>query len=189
MRGQLTSIFPALERTLDLGNIGPLILLTGYQVPAALRRTGAKRLETWLRNRKVRGAEDLAAAALEAAERQHTAVLGEKITARVIHTLAKEVMGLNAATPPPADLAAIVFHPETGLTRSDSSGYALRVPRGTPTEADPRVLSIAPALRGRFVGARSSAVCWAARLPGPLAEPSGSAGVRTVGAGRSSRWR
>ncbi|MFE7397529.1 transposase, partial [Streptomyces sp. NPDC057557] len=50
---------------------------------------------TWLRNRKVRGAEDLVAAALEAAERQHTAVLGEKITAQVIHTLAKEVMGLN----------------------------------------------------------------------------------------------
>ncbi|MFE3907823.1 transposase, partial [Streptomyces sp. NPDC059153] len=50
---------------------------------------------TWLRNRKVRGAEDLVAAALEAAERQHTVVLGEKITAQVIHTLAKEVMGLN----------------------------------------------------------------------------------------------
>jgi transposase len=95
LRGQLTGIFPALERALDLGNVGPLVLLTGYQTPAALRRTGAKRLETWLRNRKVRGPEALAEAALEAAERQHTAVPGEKITAQVIHTLAKEVMGLN----------------------------------------------------------------------------------------------
>ncbi|MEU5431706.1 IS110 family transposase [Streptomyces olivoreticuli] len=95
LRGQLTSIFPALERSLDLGNVGPLILLTGYQTPAALRRTGRKRLETWLRNRHVRSSEALAAAALEAAERQHTAVTGEKITAQVIHTLAKEVMGLN----------------------------------------------------------------------------------------------
>lgn len=95
LRGQLTSIFPALERTLDLGNVGPLILLTGYQTPAALRRTGRKRLETWLHNRKVRGAEALTEAALEAAERQHTAVPGEKITAQVIHTLAKEVMSLN----------------------------------------------------------------------------------------------
>ncbi|MFD5029781.1 IS110 family transposase [Streptomyces sp. NPDC058405] len=95
LRGQLTSILPALERTLDLGNVGPLILLTGYQTPAALRRTGAKRLETWPHNRKVRGAETLAEAALEAAEHQHTAVPGEKITAQVIHTLAKEVMGLN----------------------------------------------------------------------------------------------
>ncbi len=72
LRGQLTSIFPALERVLDLGNVGPLVLLTGFQTPAALRRTGRKRLETWLRNRKVRGAEALAEAALEAADRQHT---------------------------------------------------------------------------------------------------------------------
>lgn len=95
LRGQLTGVFPALERILDLGNVGPLVLLTGYQTPAALRRTGRKRLETWLRNRKVRSPEALAAAALEAAERQHTAVPGEKVTAQVIHTLAKEVMSLN----------------------------------------------------------------------------------------------
>ncbi|WP_329316823.1 IS110 family transposase (plasmid) [Streptomyces sp. NBC_01278] len=95
LRGQLTGIFPALERALDLGNNGPLILLSGYQTPAALRRTGRKRLETWLRNRKVRSPEALTEAAMEAAERQHTAVPGEKITAQVIHTLAKEVMDLN----------------------------------------------------------------------------------------------
>ncbi|WP_405712428.1 IS110 family transposase [Streptomyces xanthophaeus] len=95
LRGQLTSIFPALERVLDLGNVGPLVLLTGYQTPAGLRRTGRSRLETWLRNRKVRSAEALAEAALEAAGRQHTTVPGEKITAQVIHTLAKEVTGLN----------------------------------------------------------------------------------------------
>lgn len=82
LRGQLTSIFPALERAFDLGNAGPLILLTGYQTPAALRRTGRKRLETWLRNRKVRSADALSTAALEAADRQHTALPGEKIKAR-----------------------------------------------------------------------------------------------------------
>ncbi|MFI5922993.1 IS110 family transposase [Streptomyces anulatus] len=92
LRGQLTGIFPALERVLDLGIAGPL---SGYQTPAALRRTGRTRLETWLRNRKVRGADALAETALEAAGRQHTAVPGEKITAQVIHTLAKEVIGLN----------------------------------------------------------------------------------------------
>jgi transposase len=60
-----------------------------------LRRTGRRRLESWLRNRKVRGAEALAQAALEAADRQHTALPGERITAQVIHALAREVMGLN----------------------------------------------------------------------------------------------
>ncbi|MGW2573100.1 IS110 family transposase [Streptomyces sp. NPDC001537] len=95
LRGHLNGIFPGLERELDLGNVGPLVLLTGYQTPAAIRRTGVRRLATWLRNRKVRGAEQLAAAAVQAAENQHTAVPGEKITAQVVHSLAREVMALN----------------------------------------------------------------------------------------------
>ncbi len=95
LRSHLTGIFPGLERELDLGNVGPLVLLTGYQTPAAIRRTGVRRLATWLRNRKVRGAQQLAEAAVQAAEGQHTAVPGEKITAEVVHTLAREVMALN----------------------------------------------------------------------------------------------
>ncbi|MCM2424126.1 IS110 family transposase [Streptomyces sp. RKAG293] len=92
---QLTGIFPGLERVLDLTNTGPLVLLTGYQTPAALRRIGRKRLETWLRNRKVYRADQLAEEAVEAAERQHTSLPGERLTARMVHTLASEVMGLN----------------------------------------------------------------------------------------------
>ncbi|MEU6505339.1 IS110 family transposase [Streptomyces sp. NPDC046942] len=95
LRAQLTGIFPGLERTLDLTNTGPLTLLTGYQTPAAIRRLGAKRLETWLLNRKVRSANQLAEAAVEAAERQHTSLPGEKLTAQLVHTLAREVMALN----------------------------------------------------------------------------------------------
>ncbi|MFJ4428018.1 IS110 family RNA-guided transposase [Streptomyces bobili] len=95
LRSVLTSMFPALERAVELTNAGPLVLLTGYQTPAALRRIGLSRLTTWLRNRKVRGAENLAKAAVEAAERQHTAVAGEKVIAQMVHTLAREVMALN----------------------------------------------------------------------------------------------
>lgn len=95
LRSTLTSMFPALERTLELTNAGPLVLLTGYQTPAAIRRAGVSRLTTWLRNRKVRGAEALAAAAVQAADRQHTAVTGEKAIAAMVHTLAKEVIALN----------------------------------------------------------------------------------------------
>ncbi|WP_405961187.1 IS110 family transposase [Streptomyces sp. NBC_00024] len=95
LRGTLLSMFPALERALELTNAGPLVLLTGYQTPAALRRIGVSRLTTWLRNRKVRGAETLAKAAVEAAERQHTSVAGEKVIAKMVHTLAREVMALN----------------------------------------------------------------------------------------------
>ncbi|GAA1342338.1 hypothetical protein GCM10009647_086350 [Streptomyces sanglieri] len=49
---------------LDLGKVGPLILLTGYQTPSALRRTGRTRLEIWLRNRKVRSADVIAEVAV-----------------------------------------------------------------------------------------------------------------------------
>ncbi|MFG2797691.1 IS110 family RNA-guided transposase [Streptomyces pseudovenezuelae] len=95
LRAQLTGIFPGLERALDVTNAGPLILLTGYQTPATLRRIGRKRLEAWLRNRKVLRADQLAGAAVEAAERQHTSLPGENLTAQFVHTLAAEVMGLN----------------------------------------------------------------------------------------------
>ncbi|GAA3784139.1 hypothetical protein GCM10022206_24330 [Streptomyces chiangmaiensis] len=46
-------------------------------------------------NRKVYRPEALAAKAVEAAERQHTAVTGEKAIAKMVHTLAKEVMALT----------------------------------------------------------------------------------------------
>jgi transposase len=95
LRAQLTGIFPGLERTLDLTNTGPLMLLTGYQTPASLRRTGKKRLETWLRNRKVLRPDRLAETALEAAGRQHTSLPGEQLTAQMVRTLAAEVMALN----------------------------------------------------------------------------------------------
>jgi transposase len=95
LRSTLLSMFPALERALDLTNAGPLKLLAGYQTPAAIRRAGITRLAKWLANRKVRGARALAEAAVEAAERQHTAVPGEKTIAKLVHTLAEEVMALN----------------------------------------------------------------------------------------------
>jgi len=95
LRDLLVRIFPALERELDLTNRGPLVLLTGYQTPAALRRAGRARLETWLRSRKVRSAAQLTQSAVQAAERQHTMLPGEKITAHLVQKLAEEVMTLN----------------------------------------------------------------------------------------------
>jgi transposase len=95
LRAQLLEICPALERALDLTNQGPVLLLTGYQTPAALRRTGAARLETRLRNRKVRGAAALAQAAVAAAETQHMTLPGEKTAAAMVARLAKGVMALD----------------------------------------------------------------------------------------------
>jgi transposase len=46
LRAQLLEFFPALERALDLTEKGPVLLLTAYQTPAAIRRMGVRRLET-----------------------------------------------------------------------------------------------------------------------------------------------
>jgi len=95
LRELLTSIFPALERALDLTTAGPLTLLTGYQTPAAVRAAGPEALESWLRERKVRNAGKIAAAAAAAAARQHAVLPAEKLTAQLTAALAREVMNLN----------------------------------------------------------------------------------------------
>jgi transposase len=95
LRGLLTGLFPGLERALDVTNRGPLVLLGGYQTPAALRRLGREGLQAWLTARKVRGAEALAGMAWEAAQNQHSAVAGEQAKAQMVRALAEEVMALN----------------------------------------------------------------------------------------------
>lgn len=96
MRAQMLEYFPALERAFDYKTSkASLVLLTGYQTPAALRRVGKNRLATWLKNRKVRNSQLVAATAVHAAEAQHTAVAGEKLAAAVVAKLAREVMTLD----------------------------------------------------------------------------------------------
>lgn len=96
LRGLLTSIFPALDRALeDLTLAGPLLLLTGYQTPAAIRQAGTAGVEAWLRERKARNAGKLAALAAAAAARQQAVLPGEQLTAQIIATMAGEVMTLN----------------------------------------------------------------------------------------------
>ncbi|WP_151770151.1 IS110 family transposase [Streptomyces abyssomicinicus] len=96
LRAQLLEYFPTLERAFNYSaSKAALVLLTGYQTPAALRRTGQSRLITWLANRKVRNAPAVAATALEAAQAQHTVIPGEKTSAAMVRVLAAEVMALD----------------------------------------------------------------------------------------------
>lgn len=96
LRAQMLEYFPALERAFDYSTSkASLVLLTGYQTPAALRRIGRKRLAEWLKNRKVRNHKVVAATAIEAAEAQHAAVPGEKPAAAVVAKLAREVTAFD----------------------------------------------------------------------------------------------
>lgn len=73
-----------------------MILLTGYQTPAALRRIGTARLEAWLRNRHARKASSVEATAVTAVNTQHTRVPGEQLAADLVTRLAQEVIDLDA---------------------------------------------------------------------------------------------
>ena len=72
LRDVLLSLFPALERALDLNAKGALILVRHYQSPSAIRRVGHRRLATFLKNRSVKGAEDIAQKAITAAKAQRS---------------------------------------------------------------------------------------------------------------------
>ena len=95
LREALVSLFPALERALDLNSKGPLTLLTRYQTPDQLRRAGHKRLATYLRNRGVKGSDKVANKALEAAKAQSVTLPAQDVAASIVAELAKDVLGLK----------------------------------------------------------------------------------------------
>ncbi len=96
LRDVLTGVFPALERAFDYSaHKGALVLLTGCQTPAAIRRRGRARLTAWLANRGVRGADAVAATALEAAQAQRTVLPGEDVAAAIVADLAAQILALD----------------------------------------------------------------------------------------------
>lgn len=92
LRETLLSLFPALERALDLNRSGPLTLLTHYHRPAQIRRAGRNRIATYLRNRGVKGYDALAQKALTAAEAQSVTLPAEDLAAGIVAELAGEVL-------------------------------------------------------------------------------------------------
>ena len=95
LREALLSLFPALERALDLNSKGPLILLTHYQTPVQLRRAGHKRIAAYLRNRGVKGSANVAHKALNAAGSQSVTLPAQDVASRIVAELAAEVLFLN----------------------------------------------------------------------------------------------
>ena len=117
----LASIFPGLERGLDLTTKGPLVLLSKFVTPAELRTAGKKRL---VRHLKAAGGlpniEALAERALAAAAEQTIAVPAERMSARLIKELACEALAtrsrLASLDRELEDLLA--RHPDAALIRS-----------------------------------------------------------------------
>jgi transposase len=95
LREALLSLFPALERALDLNSKGPLTLLTHYQTPDQLRRAGHKRIAAYLRNRSVKGSNKVAHKALTAARSQSVSLPAQDVASRIVAELAAEVLALK----------------------------------------------------------------------------------------------
>jgi hypothetical protein len=96
MSGPLFVRDPGLERAFDYSAAkGPVVMLTEYQTPAGLRRIGVRRLTTRLARRKVRGADTVAAKAVEAAQSQQAELPGEKRASRLVRYLAHRLLALD----------------------------------------------------------------------------------------------
>jgi hypothetical protein len=95
LREALLSLFPALERALDLNGKGPLTLLEHYQTPTQLRRAGHKRIAAYLRNRSVKGSNSVAQKALAAAKAQSVTLPAQDVAASIVAELAEDVLGLK----------------------------------------------------------------------------------------------
>ncbi|ADI10621.1 putative transposase [Streptomyces bingchenggensis BCW-1] len=95
LREILVGICPALERAFEYRKRPGLILLTGYQTPAAIRRMGPKRLTDWLARRNVRRAAAFAQRAVEAAASQRTTLPGEDLAAKLVQQLSHRILELD----------------------------------------------------------------------------------------------
>jgi transposase len=94
LREMLASIFPGLERNLDITNLGDLRLLARYCTPDDIRRAGSRRLTEHLLRQGTRRsyADKLVTAALRAAQGQHVTVPGQTRIAEFVRELATEAI-------------------------------------------------------------------------------------------------
>ena len=121
LRDVLTGYFPALERAFDFAHSrGAVVLLTGYQTPAAIRTRGQSRLQAWLARRKVRSAAQIAADALAAAQTQHTNVPAEAVAASIVADLATQLLAIDARISEVTERITATFrtHPQAQIIES-----------------------------------------------------------------------
>jgi transposase len=159
LREALVSLFPALERALDLNSKGPLTLLTHYHTPDHLRRAGHKRIAAYLRSRGVKGSNSVAQKALAAAKAQSVTLPAQDVAAAIVAELAEDVLGLKErintldeelgqrffARPEARILTSLPGMGERSSGPSSWSLWATSAPSLAPTGSPPtRVLSRQP---------------------------------------------
>jgi transposase len=94
LRENLTSMFPGLERAVDVTNLGDLHLLARYVTPDEIRRAGRRRITEYLLRAGVRRsyAEPLVDKAIAAAQVQRILVPGQTRMAEFVREFAAEAV-------------------------------------------------------------------------------------------------
>lgn len=118
----LVTIHPGLERKLDLTTKAGLLLVARYVTPAEIRRAGSSRIAAYLRDQHVRGAEDIAHAAVVAAKAQRLSVPGERLAADLCRELAAEALRVRER------VVALDAQLEEGLSRHPDSALICSLP-------------------------------------------------------------
>jgi transposase len=122
LRDLLMSIFPALERAFDYSTRSPLVLLTGFQTPAAIRSAGERGLVAYLREHGAwpKGIPAMAATAHAAARAQTVRLPGESTTAVLIARAAAQLLDLDRQIKDTNKLIASRFraHPQAEIIES-----------------------------------------------------------------------
>ncbi len=96
LRALMLEYFPALEAAFDYSKKAPLILVSGYQTPAAIRGVGVTRLAAWLKKRSCRGSANVARKAVDAANAQRTVLATEAVAARLVAQLAEQIAAIDS---------------------------------------------------------------------------------------------
>ncbi|WP_297976210.1 IS110 family transposase [uncultured Amaricoccus sp.] len=122
LRDVLSSLFPALERRVDVTTKAGLVFLSLFAAPHELRRANPARMARQLARaaKNLRGVDALARDAVDLARAQRTDVPGAETRARLVKELAAEALRAREARARlDADLEALLArHPDAALIQS-----------------------------------------------------------------------
>nr|WP_233580108.1 IS110 family transposase [Frondihabitans sp. PhB188] len=123
LRALMAHYFPSLEAAFNYATTrGPLVLLTKYQTPAAIRRMGERRLATWLKSQDCWKSATLAAVAVSAANEQTAVVTGEAAAARIVSRYAHDLLRIRD------ELAEVEAEMDTALKDNQLAAPLMTVP-------------------------------------------------------------
>jgi transposase len=122
LRETLTSLFPGLERVVDVTNLSGLHLLVRYTTPTEIRRAGRRRITEHLLRHGVRRAhaDPLVDKTITAAQAQRTVVPGEARLAEFVREFATEaITARRRITELDHEISDVLdTHPDAALIRS-----------------------------------------------------------------------